>query len=79
MHPHCSTVEQVNISIHVPIRVAIGRLIRQRHCIIISLKGQENSSYRIETQLEHLLNNLMKKYIDKEKKARYNTVIPNNN
>lgn len=78
MHPHCSTIEQVNISIHVPIRVAIGRLIRQRHCIIISLKGQENSSYRIETQPECLLNKLMKKYIDKEKKARYHTVIPNN-
>ena len=79
MHPHCSTIEQVNISIHVPIRVAIGRLIRQRHCIIISLKGQENSSYRIETQPECLLNKLMKKYIDKEKKARYHTVIPNDN
>ena len=78
MHPHCSTVEQVNIPIHVPIRVAIARLIRQRHCIIISLKGQENSSYRIEAQLEYLLNKLMKKYIDKEKKARYHTVIPNN-
>ena len=25
------------------------------------------------------LYNLMKKYIDKEKKARYHTVIPNNN
>ena len=74
MHPHCSTIEQVNISI----RVAISRLIRQRHCIIISLKGQENSSYRIEAQPECLLNKLMKKYIDKEKKARYHTVIPNN-
>lgn len=79
MHPHCSTIEQVNISIHVPIRVAIGRLIRQRHCIIISLKGQENSSYRIEAQPECLLNKLMKKNIDKEKKARYHTVIPNDN
>ena len=79
MHPHCSTIEQVNISIHVPIRVAIGRLIRQRHCIIISLKGQENSSYRIEAQPECLLNKLMKKYIDKEKKSRYHTVIPNDN